>query len=54
MLRPLTFERHKIVVEYVQSGRDLAVLAEGPPIGTQVVVAGAAELYGAESGIGYK
>jgi hypothetical protein len=49
-LEPLTFVRHLIVVDYIEG--DLAVLSEGPPAGTEVVTAGAGELFGAESGIG--
>jgi hypothetical protein len=29
----------------------MTVLLEGPPAGTQIVVVGAAELYGAETGV---
>jgi hypothetical protein len=44
--KPLTFERQRIQVERVVG--DLAVLSEGPPVGTSVVSVGAALLYGAE------
>jgi hypothetical protein len=44
--KPLTFERQRIGVERVTG--DLAVLSEGPPVGTSVVTVGAALLYGAE------
>ncbi len=44
--KPLTFERQRIGVERVTG--DLAVLSEGPPVGTPVVTVGAALLYGAE------
>jgi hypothetical protein len=44
--KPLVFERQRIVVERVVG--DLAVLSEGPPVGTTVVTVGAALLYGAE------
>lgn len=44
--RPLTFERQRIAVDRVVS--DLAVLSDGPPVGTSVVTVGAALLYGAE------
>lgn len=47
---PLVFVRAPIVVDYIDG--DLAVLSEGPPAGTEVVTAGAAELFGAEFGIG--
>jgi len=49
-LEPLVYVRHPIVVDYIDG--DLAVLSEGPPAGTEVVTAGAGELFGAESGIG--
>ena len=44
--KPLTFERQRIGVERIIG--DLAVLSEGPPVGTPVVTVGAALLYGAE------
>lgn len=44
--RPLVFERQRITVERVVG--DLAVLSDGPPLGTPVVTVGAALLYGAE------
>lgn len=44
--KPLAFERQRIVVERVAG--DLAVLSDGPPVGTAVVTVGAALLYGAE------
>lgn len=43
---PLTFERQRIRVERIEG--ELALLNEGPPIGTPVVTIGAALLYGAE------
>jgi hypothetical protein len=43
---PLTFQRERIGVERIVG--DLAVLSEGPPVGTSVVTVGAALLYGAE------
>lgn len=49
-LEPLVFVRAPIVVEYIEG--DLAVISEGPPTGTEVVTAGAGELFGTESGIG--
>jgi hypothetical protein len=42
----LTFERQRIGIERIVG--DLAVLSEGPPVGTPVVTVGAALLYGAE------
>jgi hypothetical protein len=47
---PLTFVRHRIVVESIDGDR--AVLSEGPPAGTEVVTVGVAELFGAEYGVG--
>ncbi|UUZ63703.1 hypothetical protein LP417_31055 [Polaromonas sp. P1-6] len=44
--KPLTFERQRIGVERVVG--DLAVLSDGPPVGTPVVTVGASLLYGAE------
>lgn len=47
---PLVFVRHAITVDYIKG--DLAVLLEGPPVGTSVVTAGGAELAGVEFGVG--
>ena len=44
--KPLTFERQSIRVERIVG--DLAVLSEGPAVGTPIVTVGAAMLYGAE------
>jgi RND family efflux transporter MFP subunit len=43
-----TFVRRRVAVEHVNNGK--AVLAAGPPAGAKIVVAGAAELFGAETG----
>jgi hypothetical protein len=43
---PLTYERQRIGVSRIEG--DLALLTEGPPLGTPVVTVGAALLYGAE------
>lgn len=43
---PLTFQRQRIVVERVEG--DLAILSDGPAVGTRVVTVGAALLYGSE------
>lgn len=48
--QPLVFERQRISVDHVKG--DVAMLTEGPPAGTKVVTVGAAELYGAELGVG--
>ena len=47
---PLVFVRKPIKVEYVEG--DVAVLADGPPVGTAVVTVGTAELLGMEFGVG--
>jgi hypothetical protein len=44
--KPLTFERQRIGVDRVVG--DLAVLSEGPPVGTPIVTVGASLLFGAE------
>jgi hypothetical protein len=46
---PLVFVRQPIVIDYVED--DLAVLSEGPEAGTEIVTVGAAELFGAETGV---
>lgn len=46
---PLTFVRESITVDFIEG--DTAVLVNGPPSGTDVVIVGAAELYGAETGV---
>lgn len=46
----LVFLRRRIRVDSIDGDR--AVLADGPPVGTAVVTAGAAELFGAEFGVG--
>ncbi len=48
---PRTFVKHKVDVEYVEG--ELAVLSDGPPTGTVVVSTAAAEVYGADSGVGH-
>jgi hypothetical protein len=47
---PLVFVRQSIRVERIEG--DQAILSEGPPDGTSVVVVGADELLGAEFGVG--
>ncbi|MEX2308957.1 MAG: hypothetical protein WD738_15255 [Pirellulales bacterium] len=49
--QPRTFVRHAVNVDFIEG--DSAVLNEGPPTGTQVVTVGAAELFGAEVGVGH-
>jgi hypothetical protein len=46
---PSAYIRQPISIDYSEG--DMTVLLEGPPAGTQVVVVGAAELYGAETGV---
>jgi hypothetical protein len=43
---PRTFVRRAVKVDRIEGGRVL--LSAGPPVGTQVVTTGAAEVYGAE------
>jgi len=43
---PLTFVRSALDVESIDG--DMAILSDGPAVGTPVVTVGAAELYGAE------
>lgn len=46
----LNYVREPIVIDFIEG--DVAVLEEGPEVGTVVVSVGAAELYGVEFGIG--
>lgn len=48
---PFVFIRHAVSVEHVDDG--LAILTDGPAVGTRVVTVGAAELMGIEQNIGY-
>jgi hypothetical protein len=47
---PLVFVRQPVKVDYIEG--DVAVLADGPPVGTAVVTVGTAELLGMEFGVG--
>ena len=47
---PLVFVRQTVSVDRIEG--DLAILLDGPPSGTSVVVVGATELYGTEFGVG--
>ena len=49
--QPRTFLRHKVEVDYIQG--DMAVLQDGPPVGTTVASVGVAELYGTEFKVGH-
>lgn len=44
--KPLTYERHRVGVDRVVG--NLAVLSDGPPVGTSIVTVGASLLFGAE------
>jgi hypothetical protein len=46
-----TFVRSKVDVDYIEG--DLAVLKDGPPVGTIVASVGVAELYGTEFKVGH-
>ena len=46
----LLFVPHRVSIDSVKKG--MALLSDGPPVGTAVVTVGAAELLGVESGIG--
>ena len=48
---PLAFVRHRVTIEHVDD--DKAVLGDGPDVGTKIVTVGAAELFGAELGVGH-
>ena len=49
--QPRTFVRHKVDVEYIKG--NIAILNDGPPIGTPVASVAVAELYGAEFEVGH-
>ena len=49
--KPRAFVRHPVEVDYIDG--DLAVLNEGPAIGTVVASVGVAELYGTDFGVGH-
>ena len=46
-----SFVRARIVVDYIEG--NVAVLSDGPPIGTEVVTVGGAELFGTEFEVGH-
>lgn len=48
---PRTFVRHKVDIDYIEG--DVAVLNDGPPVGTVVASVAVAELYGAEFKVGH-
>jgi hypothetical protein len=50
MPQPLSYVRHRVTVDYVEG--DVAVLSQGPDVGTAIVTQGVAELYGTEIGVG--
>lgn len=47
---PFVFIRHAITIAAIEG--DVAVLTDGPPVGTKVVTVGASMLFGAELGVG--
>jgi hypothetical protein len=47
---PRTFVRQPVNVDYI--AKDVVVLKDGPPKGTEIVTVGAAEIFGAEVGNG--
>lgn len=47
---PLTYVRQLVAVDYIDADR--VFLVDGPPSGTKVVTVGAAELFGADTGVG--
>lgn len=47
---PLVFQREEVEVERIEG--DFAILSSGPAVGTEVVMTGATELLGVESGVG--
>lgn len=46
-----TFVRQKVDVDYIEG--DIAILKDGPPIGTKVASVAVAEIYGTEFGVGH-
>jgi hypothetical protein len=48
---PLTYVRHPVSIDYVEA--ELAVLSDGPPVGTDIVAVGVAELFGTEFEVGH-
>ena len=48
---PRTFVRHQINVDFIEG--EIAVLNDGPAVGTVIATVGAAEMYGAEFGLGH-
>lgn len=49
--QPRVYVRSLVVVDSISGG--VAYLKDGPPVGTTVVVVGAAELHGIEAGVGH-
>jgi hypothetical protein len=47
---PLTYSRAPITIDYIDG--DMAVLLDGPAVGTEVVTVAVAELYGTDTGVG--
>ncbi len=49
--QPRTFVRHKVDVDRITG--DLAILNDGPPVGTSIASVAVAEIYGAEFKVGH-
>ena len=47
---PLTYSRAPVTIDYIDG--DMAVLLDGPAVGTEVVTVAVAELYGTDTGVG--
>jgi hypothetical protein len=47
---PLVFHRAPVTIDFIQG--DLAILSDGPAVGTEVAIIGVAELYGTDTGVG--
>ena len=48
---PLVFVRAPLNIDYIENGE--LILRNGPAAGTEVVMVGAAELWGSETGVGH-
>lgn len=47
---PRTYSREPITVDHIDG--DMAVLVDGPPVGTEIVTVAVAELFGTDTGVG--
>lgn len=50
VMEPLTYTRATITIDHIDG--DMAVLLDGPPVGTEVVTVAVAFLYGVDTGVG--